>query len=151
MERRKIFHTLNVTRNRNMIESAEEFLQLMRSKDSADYERFRNDEAPMHVWETLMREYPLANEWIARNRKSPIEVLRKLAKDERALVRSEVASVRRIPEDIQLLLAEDKEYVVRHSLVYNAKATKTTLEVLSRDTEQAISDKAKERLSNFGN
>lgn len=129
-----------------MIKSAEEFLRLMRSDNKDDYERFRNEGAPLHVWETLMKEYPLANEWIARNRKSPIEVLYKLAKDKRDLVRSEVASVRRISEKIQLLLAKDPSYSVRHALVFNSKVTSKTLNILAKDSEKEISDKAKERL-----
>ena len=130
-----------------MIESAEEFLSLMRSEEKDDYDRFRNDEAPLHVWETLLEKYPLANEWVARNRKSPIEILRRLATDERTLVRTHVASVRRITEEIQLILVKDKEYSVRHTLAYNAKATVKVLEILATDLEANISDKAKEALN----
>ena len=130
-----------------MLESASEFLNLMRSKEEADYNRFRNDDAPLHVWETLMKDYPLANEWIARNRKSPLEILAKLALDSRSLVRSEVASVRRISEEIQLILANDIEYSVRYSLAYNAKVTKRVLQILANDKEPAISKKAQDRLN----
>jgi hypothetical protein len=134
-----------------MIESAEEFLRLMRSENKEDYERFRNEGAPIHVWETLMSKYPLANAWIVRNRKSPLEVLEKLADDESTLVRAEVASARRISEKIQLKLAHDPEYSVRHSLAYNKKATTKVLTILSNDVEDAIANKAKEQLENANN
>ncbi len=119
----------------------------MRSEDKDDYDRFRNDDAPLHVWETLLEKYPLANEWVARNRKSPLQILHRLASDERSLVRTHVASVRRITEQTQLILAKDKEYSVRHTLAYNAKATRKVLEILSKDLESNISEKAIERLN----
>ena len=130
-----------------MIKSAEEFLSLMRSEEKEDYERFRNDEAPLDVWEDIISRYPLASEWVARNRKSPTKILEKLARDKRSLVRSEVASVRRIPESLQLKLAHDPEYSVRRALAYNAKAAVSVLKLLAKDKENTISAKAKERLN----
>ena len=132
-----------------MILSAKEFLRLIRSENKEDYERFKNESAPIHVWEQLIQEYPLANEWIVRNNTVPVPVLGKLASDERVLVRSEVARNSRITEDIQLILAKDSDPSVRSSLVKNTKITKKSLQILVHDPESKIADRAKEHLEEF--
>ena len=130
-----------------MISSAEEFLALMRSDDPEDYHRFRNDSAPLNVWEELITKYSLANEWVALNKTSPVEILARLADDPRVLVRAQVASVRRITEDTQEKLAHDSDASVRNSLANNAKAARRILELLAEDPQEFVRNSARKRLS----
>ena len=129
-----------------MITSAKEFLDLMRSEDPDDYQRFRYDEAPIEIWREVITDYPLASEWVVRNKTSPVEILRELAKDTRSLVRGEVAMTRRITEDIQELLAYDSNYSVRHTLANNSKVADRILSILSQDSDEFVRNAANQRI-----
>jgi hypothetical protein len=125
-----------------MITSAQEFLALMRSDKEDDYHRLRHEEAPMEVWEELLSVYPLANEWVVRNKTSPVEILRKLAKDPRAVVRAEVAMTRRITEDMQNDLVSDLDASVRCALANNSRVSNGVLRRLSEDPEGFVKEAA---------
>ena len=129
-----------------MIATAQEFLALMRSPEPADYERFRHDSAPTEVWRELIAKYSLANEWIARNKTVPVEILREIAGDPRVVVRAEVAMTRRITEDIQERLARDPNASVRNTLANNSKATDRILAVLAGDSEAFVRETALRRI-----
>ncbi len=129
-----------------MISTAQEFLALMRSEDPADYHRFRHDSAPIEVWRELITKYALANEWVARNKTSPVEILRDIAGDSRVVVRTEVAMTRRITEDIQEKLARDPDASVRNALANNSKATDRILAILAEDSEAFVRETAHRRI-----
>ncbi len=129
-----------------MISTAQEFLALMRSKDPDDYRRFRHDEAPIEVWRELITKYSLANEWVARNKTAPVEILREISSDSRVVVRTEVAMTRRITEDIQQKLAADLDPSVRNALANNAKVSDGILRILAEDSEDFVRDTARRRI-----
>jgi hypothetical protein len=129
-----------------MISTAQEFLVLMRSKDPADRHRFRHDSAPIEVWRELITRHSFANEWVALNKASPVEILREIASDSRAAVRSTVAMTRRITEDIQEMLARDPDASVRNTLANNSKATDRILAILAQDSESFVRETAHRRI-----
>ncbi len=130
-----------------MISSAQEFLALMRSEDPADYDRFRHDSASIEVWRELISKYSLANEWVVRNKTSPVEILREIAGDSRVVVRAEVAMTRRITEDIQDRLARDPDASVRNTLANNSRATDRILALLAEDSEAFVRETAQRRIN----
>lgn len=120
----------------------------MRSEDPSDYHRSRYDEAPIEVWWELIARYSLANEWVARNKTSPVEILRELSRDPRVVVRTEVAMTRRISLDIQACLAADADSSVRNALANNAKVADEILAQLAEDSEEFVRDSALRRIAN---
>lgn len=129
-----------------MISTAQEFLALMRSEDPDDYHRFRYDEAPIEVWREIITRYSLANEWVARNKTAPVEILEEISSDPRVVVRTEVAMTRRITPNIQERLAADADASVRNALANNAKVSDSILEKLAEDSEDFVRDTALRRL-----
>ncbi|MGK0185361.1 MAG: hypothetical protein ACI9R3_001138 [Verrucomicrobiales bacterium] len=117
----------------------------MRSEDPDDYHRFRHDEAPIEVWRELITRYSLANDWVARNKTAPIEILREIASDSRVVVRTNVAMTRRITEDIQEKLARDTDSSVRNALA-NKKVSDSVLALLADDPEAFVRETAHRRI-----
>jgi hypothetical protein len=72
-------------------------------------------------------------QWAAHNETVPVEILEILSRDPDAKTRSWVAMERKLPEDIQLRLAEGREYSVRYEMAHNAKATEAVLKLLAAD------------------
>jgi hypothetical protein len=129
-----------------MIESTQQFISLRTSENPEDYNRAAHEEAPTHVWQDLIESHPDMRFWVAQNKTVPIAILRSLAGDEDSRVRHMVASKRTLPADLQLLLARDPDKSVRNALVHNSKVTDEALQILSSDSWQQVSDKAKKRL-----
>jgi hypothetical protein len=118
----------------------------MRSEDPDDYHQFRHDEAPIEVWRELITRYSLANEWVARNKTAPVEILREISSNPRVVVRTEVAMTRRITPGIQAILATDPDASVRNALANNAMVSESILEQLAEDSEEFVRDTALRRL-----
>lgn len=129
-----------------MISTAQEFLTLMRSENPSDYQRFRNDSAPLEVWKELITRYSLANRWVARNKTAPVEILREISRDSSVLVRIEVAMTRRITDEIQSTLSVDLESSVRNALANNAKVSDRILTTLAEDSEAFVRETALRRI-----
>jgi hypothetical protein len=70
---------------------------------------------------------------MALNPRSPVDVLRKLARDEHVDVRRSVAGNTSIPADILSELAKDKDPSVRESIARNPKTPTTTLRQLIKE------------------
>ncbi len=118
----------------------------MRSEDPEDYHRLRHDEAPIEVWRELIANYSLANDRVALNKTVPVEILREIAADTRVLVRTHVAMVRRITEDIQDVLSRDPDSSVRNMLANNSKVTERILKLLSVDKEEFVRESAQRQI-----
>lgn len=130
-----------------MINSAEEFIQLRRSAFVQDYKRATREEAPLEVWNALIRDYPQMRRWVAHNKTVPVEILACLSDDPDDNVRWVVATKRQLPEVLQIRLTGDPVESVRERLVYNARTTRATLEILQRDASESIRLKAASRLT----
>ncbi|MFC1420894.1 hypothetical protein [Streptacidiphilus cavernicola] len=92
-----------------MIESADEFVQLRLSGGNADYQRIKQEEAPLAVWLEIARDHPDMRFWMAFNRALPEEVIRLLGEDEDWRVRAKIASRRDI---LEYLSGDDHDAVV---------------------------------------
>ena len=129
-----------------MIQSAEEFINLRESDISEDQFRASNEEAPLEVWLEVMTKFPKMRSWVAHNKTVPIKILERLAVDESIDVRAVVASKRKIPKHLQLLLAKDSCDSVREQLAYNAKCDAQILEQLANDPVTFVRTAAAKRL-----
>ena len=131
-----------------MISTAEEFYRLRTSDNPQEYNRAATEEAPLEVWQHVIKQYPEMKKWVAHNKTVPIEILETLSRDPDVEIRSMVAMKRKLTEEMQMRLAEDETYSVRNLLVHNGKATEKVLRKLAEDKEEAIRNRARERLKN---
>lgn len=129
-----------------MISSAEEFVALRSSEKPEEYHRAAWEEAPSEVWHEVIEKYPDYRIWVAHNKSVPIDILRTLADDHDARVRSFVASRRKLDEATQEKLAKDPDSGVRMCLASNKKATERVLALLLDDPWDEIRKVARDRL-----
>ena len=131
-----------------MIESVDEFIKLRLSESKEEYDRSTSEDASLETWHELISNHPEMREWVAQNKTVPVEILELLCSDQNVQVRCVVATKRKLSKELQLKLAQDSDESVRNRLVYNAKACKEALELLSNDTFEPTKSKAIERLEN---
>ena len=129
-----------------MIESADEFYRLRTSDDPEEYWHAAHDNAPDDVWREIIARFPDMRVFVAHNKTVPITILDVLANDADWRVRDMVAMKRKLPEYLQLRLAQDTHEAVRRSLVYNARATRRVLELIAHDEVEEIREHARSRL-----
>jgi hypothetical protein len=129
-----------------MIDSAEEFIRLRTSEKREEYGRAVHEAAPIAVWEVLIEQHPGMRFWVAQNKTVPVAILERLARDEDVKVRAMVAAKRKLPSDLQLLLASDPDESVRERLVYNGKAVPEVLEKIAAGSDR-VAMEAGRRLS----
>lgn len=125
-----------------MIESAERFVSLRESSDPAEYRRAAQEEAEVQVWNDVIDRYPEMRQWVAYNKTVPIDILRRLARDENREVRCAVADKRKLTADMFKVLASDGDSAVRSRVAYNRKAPDAILEQLAEDPEPLVREAA---------
>lgn len=130
-----------------MIESAEEFVRLRGSSDPVEYRRAAHEEASIEVWTDIIARFPEMRSWVAHNKTVPVEVLRRLARDNDPLVRCAVADKRKLTRELFRQLAGDQDAVVRSRLTYNRKVPSDVLETLAADPVPLVRDAALNALS----
>ena len=90
-----------------VIDSADEFVRLRTSADSAEYQRAAHDEAAERTWREVIARFPEMRFWVAQNKTVPLSVLEDLRTDTNERVRSMVRSKgvwrRAHPEDAKRL------------------------------------------------
>lgn len=129
-----------------MIESAEQFRLLRESELAVEYDRARQDEAPLEVWLDIIERMPDMRFWVAYNKTVPISVLECLADDIDPRVREMVARKRKIPESLQIKLATDSDSAVRCALATNAKLSPLSLAILADDLDEMVTVVLQKRL-----
>ncbi|MFF4649201.1 hypothetical protein [Streptomyces sp. NPDC001380] len=129
-----------------MIESAEEFVRLRMSGDSADYQRLKQEEAPLDVWLDIVNNYPGMRFWVTFNRTVPDEALRFLVRDDDWRVRGKIAGRKGVPEDILDLLSRDEHDAVVSSVAGNPGTPINALLGLSRHHWGQVREKASRQL-----
>src|ERR1051325_8428662 len=92
-----------------MITSADEFVALRSSRNRDEYLRAAGEEAPLEVWMDIIRRFPDMRFWAVVNKTVPVEVLTILVEDPDPRVRSQVARKRRTPPDLLRKLAGDPD------------------------------------------
>ena len=128
------------------IESADEFYRLRTSSNPAEYNRAAHDTASDDVWREIIAHFPDMRQRVAHNKTVPVSMLEILATDADWRVRHMVALKRKLPEQLQLQLARDKNKGVRRTIACNAKATPRALKMLIDDPVADIREHARSRL-----
>jgi hypothetical protein len=131
------------------IESAAEFVRLRYSDEPAEYRRAAGEEAAPGVWEDVIRDYPDARVWVAKNKTVPVDILELLAVDTDPRVRHMVAMKRKLTPHILDILADDSDETVRMRVVMNKKSTKGILERLAQDSSEHVRSAATARLGDL--
>jgi hypothetical protein len=121
-----------------MIESAEEFVRLCESERPEDRRRVSDDDAPEHVWESVLNFHPEYEQSVALNKQLPIPVLVRLAHSPDVTVRLSVAMKRRLPEDAVRALAGDSDEGVRAAIARNPIASEELVERLAADASPTV-------------
>ena len=135
----------DLCRERDLIESAQEFVELRASSRPEDYLRAAHESAAPEVWTETIRMFPEMKVWVAHNKTVPILILSLLACDPDPNVRSAVAMKNKIPLDLMTLLANDTDESVRHRIVWNKNVPQEILEQLTRDQSELVSSAARHR------
>ena len=133
-----------------MIQSVEEFLEIVSSDDLEVSRRSAIDSAPLEVWLKIIEMYPEYRRTVAHNKPIPIEVLDILAVDCDVDVRREVAGRRKLSGKLFWLLAKDPSDIVRAKVLQNAKVPNEVLEFLKSDEEEWIRANAEFELQKRG-
>ncbi|MFH9549569.1 hypothetical protein ACIBAH_11790 [Streptomyces sp. NPDC051445] len=129
-----------------MIESAEEFVRLRTSGDSADLRRTKQEDAPLDVWLDLVQNHPDMRFWVTFNRHVPPEVLRLLVRDDDWRVRANIAGRKGAPQDVLDALSRDDHDAVVSSTASNPGTPTDALTRLSRHSWQDVRERALEQL-----
>jgi hypothetical protein len=124
-----------------MISSAKEFIDLRQDNDR----RATHDLANEAVWLDIISQYPNYKEWVIHNKTVPLTILRLLAKDADARVRSVVAMKRKCDTELLELLARDSDEGVRHQVACNKKTPQYILDRLRNDASPLVAEAAKGR------
>lgn len=124
-----------------MINSAKEFIDLRQDNDP----RATHDLAHEAVWLDVIRKYPDYKEWVVHNKTIPLSILRLLAKDSDARVRSVVAMKRKCDKEVFELLARDSDEEVRHQVARNKKTPRHILDWLRNDSSPLVAEAARGR------
>ena len=92
------------------------------------------------------RVFPDLKVWFVYNKTVPLEILHELSMDEDEVIRKRVADRRKLDEDLFWRLARDPGVSVRGTIAGNAKAPRLVLDLLTGDSNDWVSSKAKEAL-----
>lgn len=129
------------------IRDAAEFIRLRESSDPDEYRRAALEEASLEVWLEIVNNHPEMRFWVAQNKTVPGQVLRILASDDDARVRSMTASKRSLALDLLNQLAEDQDDGVRAAVARNRSTPRETLERLREDPWEDVREVVEERLA----
>jgi len=130
-----------------MIESAEEFVRLRTSEDPGDYGRAASELATVAVWTDVIHRFPDMKQWVIHNKQVQPEILELLARDASPMIRSCVASKRKLGAQLFDDLSRDADEGVRIRVAYNTKAPVPILERLALDRSKLVRDAAAKRLT----
>jgi hypothetical protein len=132
-----------------MIKTVEEFIRLRTSEDRDEYLRAAQEEAPIEVWEKLIKEHEDMKQWVALNKKVPLSILEILSNDPDPQVRSCVALKRKLNRKLFEKLARDSDESVRMRIARNPKTPEDIIKILSNDKWIEIRTVAENRLLNM--
>jgi hypothetical protein len=130
-----------------VIYRAEAFARML-ADSAADATRLAEVEAATpQIWWDVIERYPALAVWVAANRTVPAEIVDWLAANGGAQARAAVASRTDASEDLLLLLAHDKDDLIRLRVACNTRATRAVLARLVDDACPAVSAQASARLA----
>lgn len=126
-----------------MIETAEEFVRLRTSDIIEEQHRATDEEMPLHVYYEVIEKFPEWKEWVAHNKKVPLEVLQSLIYDPDWRVRATVARKNKLDPDSLRKLSTDSDESIRHHVAIHKNTPQDVLYILEKDTITMVSDAAK--------
>ena len=129
-----------------MIESLEEFLDLVSRDDEGSRLRLKTEAAPLAVWEEVLFRHPDVKRVVTRNKTIEDQVIRLLAKDSDSSIRCDIANRRSLPLDVFELLARDSDESVRARIAWNKKTPDQILRHLLADESEIVAEPVKRRL-----
>lgn len=129
-----------------MIESLAEFLNLVERDDDSSRLRLKTESAPLSVWEEVLSVRPDLKRVVTLNKTLGDEVIRLLAKDKDASVRSHIANRRSLPIEVFELLSRDPAESVRARIAWNKKTPEKILRRLLTDESEIVTEPVKRRL-----
>lgn len=129
-----------------MIESAQQYLDLIECGDEASQLRLRSDTAPTHVWEEILSQHPDLKRAVTLNKTLDECVIRLLARDPDPSVRADIADRRALPLDLFEVLARDADEMVRGRIAWNKKTPAEVLRLLALDPFDFVADPARKQL-----
>jgi nicotinamide mononucleotide adenylyltransferase len=128
-----------------MINSAEEFVRLRRSKNIEEYSKAANEDAPISVWLGVIEKYSDMKEWVVHNKTVPLEILDILSKDPDPNVRFNVAQKKKLSPEIFERLSKDADESVRLAIARNPKTPHYVLKILMYDEWEEIKKLVKKK------
>jgi len=129
-----------------MIDSADEFRRLRTSEDHQEQRRAALEPTTEEIWIEVIERFPEMREWVAINKTVPVSILRVLATDADARVRSTVATKRKLNRELFELLARDPDDSVRDRVAWNPKVPADLLALLAQDSVEFVASSARERI-----
>lgn len=133
-----------------MIESANEFIELVDSSDPSDRKRWKNEEAPVEVWLDIVRNYPHMRFAVVGNRVVPCEVLLEMVDDPDRRVRMEIALKRQAGSEILEMLSWDHHDSVLLAVAGNENTPTVALHRLAGATWGKVRERALRQLEARG-
>lgn len=131
-----------------MIMSAEEFVALRTSENSADYRRAATEPASEDTWRQVIATYPEMVEWVAHNKTIPVSLIRELFAIGSEKVRLVLAIKRSTPVDLLAKLATDHNDSIHLAVARHPKTTAAALSLLRNDDWEEVRQIASGRLGN---
>ncbi len=133
-----------------MMESASEFVRLRTSENPVEYHRAAHDVASDEVWAEVITSYPEMAKWVAHNKTISVCIMEILVDSPDDGVRSMLARKRKCPHHLLRRLALDKNESVRYAVAVNKKTPLDILQILSSDEWETCASNAHSRLSQLG-
>lgn len=129
-----------------MINSVQEFVDLVECGDELSQFRLRSDMAPVSVWEEIISQRPELKRVVSLSKTLDERIIRVLAKDPDPSVRADIANRRGLPLDLFPQLARDPDESVRARIAWNKKTPIEVLHLLRYDPSEIVVEPVKKRL-----
>lgn len=129
-----------------MIESVDDYVELVRAGREGLVERYRWVEAEESVWMQILDALP--DEWseVSLNKTLPDSVLRRLVREGDERVRKIVAMKHKCLQDLLILLSEDPCSSVQFSVLNNKNVSRSTLLRMCDSDDDWIRERARLKL-----
>lgn len=128
------------------ISSAQDYVEMASCSEVEGKTALREARLSEEVWIQIIKNHSELKRTVTLNRYLPENVLRILASDADAQVRTDVANRRALPQDLFAVLARDNDEGVRARIAWNRKSPKSVLDRLALDSADTVSEPARRRV-----
>lgn len=130
----------------HMVNSVEEFLNILDSDEELGTNESRLCHAPDNVWRQIIIEHPELKRWVAWNKTISYTILEILSEDNDPEIRWWIASKTKISIGLLERFSKDSNSSIRERIVFNSFTPVHILKELSLDTDADIAENARRRL-----